>query len=930
MDVTGSACCEFPVQAARSAPAFAVPDDAMMTRGRGTPSQDAMTTRKENFRYSSSFPSTGLSSFPMTRPHYRRRFDERDSDLFPSSYETTGDWRTTMHQMIGVHALIGSRSNLSAVEPVPRDGTTSGSLADVEAPGETGSESMQVESRCSTSCSRAEAAASALQRLCTGLSHLSPWLDQLLDSPSSLSQSIFLLVAFVLTSTGRFVMSDLAHDAKVNYFSLIAVTNAVSLLTSLLTSFAFEGSKAWKLIFHWGALWRFAAVAFLFAGSQALQIVSHWRGTTPFFVVTVGYLYLPVVVIMSYFVFNRHYGKLEWLAVGMMTMSVLTFVVLREQHHDLEMRLKSAFTPAGFAMVVGAVVVSAGASIFSERIYKKESWGLKLWEGNFYIMKVQLDATALFLSVVLWGTRQMVIGRQGAVSNMLSQWSVVQDLFGEWSASQVLLVAISVAYGWAAGLVTKEHSTTFKSIVETIFSIFCMLVDDPVLGSRWGFQKRMLPSLLLTGILVLSAVVFQTGRQNVKVLERAAAMVLRHPSDTGGSTGRVQSFNKVSNRVSPDALKALVSSCKKACRKNIIFLLYIFAYAVRNLVQQKALGSIPINPLSLSLIVYMIQVVIASCLTLRFEGCKVLGEAWHPRKIWKCLPAGFLFALTTALNNIAMSQGLSAALTVIIGKFYTPTAAIGARCVLGKYYMWLEYVALAILTLACMTFGYLQAFSPGRHSAWVENENMKVSMLLVFGSAVAAAFNSLLTERILKGDKAAFHVQKVSLDTSCILSTLVLIPLAGVISQRAQDIPWAARPVEHSCPADSVCWQTGGCALAGCDCACGTGLFAGWMTSTASVLVLALVINTVYGWLVGMLVQEFSTVDRAIADSFSLLAVYFLGDPLLNGSSLGNVSLDLVAFIVPMSTSIFAVAASEMQRVADLLSVQDTAAEDHP
>jgi len=931
MDVTGSACCEIPVQAARSAPAFTVPDDAMMTRGRGTPSQDAMTTRKENFRYSSSFPSTGLSSFPMTRPHYRRRFDERDSDLFPSSYETTGDWRTTMHQMIGVHALIGSRSNLSAVEPVPRDGTTSGSLADVEAPGETGSESMQVESRCSTSCSRAEASASALQRLCTGLSHLSPWLDQLLDSPSSLSQSIFLLVAFVLTSTGRFVMSDLAPDAKVNYFSLIAVTNAVSLLTSLLTSFAFEGSKAWKLIFHWGALWRFAAVSFLFAGSQALQAVSHWRGTTPFFVVTVGYLYLPLVVIMSYFVFNRHYGKLEWLAVGMMTMSVLTFVVLREQHHDLEMRLKSAFTPAGFAMVVGAVVVSAGASIFSERIYKKESWGLKLWEGNFYIMKVQLDATALFLSVVLWGTRQMVIGRQGAVSN--SQWSVVQDLFGEWPASQVLLVAISVAHGWAAGLVTKEHSTTFKSIVETIFSIFCMLVEDPVLGSRWGFQKRMLPSLLLTGILVLSAVVFQTGRQNVKVLERAAAMVLRHPSDTGGSTGRVQSFNKVSNRVSPDALKALVSSCKKACRKNIIFVLYIFAYAVRNLVQQKALGSIPINPLSLSLIVYMIQVVIASCLTLRFEGCKVLGEALHPSKILKCLPAGFLFALTTALNNIAMSQGLSAALTVIIGKFYTPAAAIGARCVLGKYYMWLEYVALAILTLAAMTFGYLEVYSQG-NSEEVENASMKVSMLFCLGGAVTCAFNSLLTERILKGEKAAFHVQKVSLDVASIISTIVLFGVLGAFYstfhfvRSAQYVAWSVRPIEQSCPADSVCWQTDGCALAACDCACGTGPFAGWIASSAGVLTLALVCNTAYNWLIGMLVQQFSTIDRAVADAFGLLAVYFIGGPLLNGESLGNVSLDLVAFIVPMSSSLFAVAASEMHRIADLLSGQSAASGD--
>ena len=52
--------------------------------------------------------------------------------------------------------------------------------------------------------------------------------------------------------------------------------------------------------------------------------------------VEVGYLYLPLSVIMSYYVFNRNYGKLEWLTLGMMTMAVLTYVMLREQYRDLE------------------------------------------------------------------------------------------------------------------------------------------------------------------------------------------------------------------------------------------------------------------------------------------------------------------------------------------------------------------------------------------------------------------------------------------------------------------------------------------------------------------------------------------------------------------------------------------------------------------
>lgn len=165
------------------------------------------------------------------------------------------------------------------------------------------------------------------------------------------------------------------------------------------------------------------------------------------------------------------------------------------------------------------------------------------------------------------------------------------------------------------------------------------------------------------------------------------------------------------------------------------------------------------------------------------------------------------------------------------------------------------------------------------------------------------------------------------LDASCIVSALAFIPIIAVISQRAQDNPWAVRPIDGSCPKSSVCWQADGCSNPACECECGDGLFAGWIPSTLGVIILALVINTGYGWLVGKLVQAFSTIDRAIADAFSLLLVYFIGDPLMNGTSLGNMCLNLVAFIVPLSTSIFAVASSEMQRViqaADLIEGKTT------
>lgn len=77
---------------------------------------------------------------------------------------------------------------------------------------------------------------------------------------------------------------------------------------------------------------------------------------------------------------------------------------------------------------------------------------------------------------------------------------------------------------------------------------------------------------------------------------------------------------------------------------------------------------------------------------------------------------------------------------------------------------------------------------------------------------------------------------------------------------------------------------------------------------------MAVFVNTAQGWLVGKVTHAFSVIHRAIADSFSLLGIYFIGDPLLNGKSLDNSTLNLVAMIVPLSTATFTVATTEMRK----------------
>ncbi|OLP83357.1 hypothetical protein AK812_SmicGene35877 [Symbiodinium microadriaticum] len=259
-----------------------------------------------------------------------------------------------------------------------------------------------------------------LQNCCPGLRKRSQYFDQWLSSRWSLSQSVCLLTVFVLSCSGKFVLGEVVYTESINYFSYQVVTNAASLLSSLTVSFTIEGCHAYQKIFSGKALWRFTGVSFLFTCASALVALSRWAGTSNVQIVTVGYLYLPFSVIMSYYVFSRNYGKLEWLTLGMMTMAVLTFVMLREQYRDMEEgegegdghpldRLKKSFTPAGFSLLVCAVILSATGSIFAERIYKHKSRGLTWWQGRFYIMKVHIDVTALFLSLILWGISHVLI-----------------------------------------------------------------------------------------------------------------------------------------------------------------------------------------------------------------------------------------------------------------------------------------------------------------------------------------------------------------------------------------------------------------------------------------------------------------------------------------------------------------------------------------
>jgi len=417
-----------------------------------------------------------------------------------------------------------------------------------------------------------------------------------------------------------------------------------------------------------------------------------------------------------------------------------------------------------------------------------------------------------------------------------------------------------------------------------------------------------LPAACLAAIIVFCVFVFQTGRLNVQALRTAV-----HLESSRESFGQsIRSFFQ--------------SVDVRSARSNVMtyssLIIFVVSDASRTLSQQSALSRSTITPQSMVLACYLCGVLVAICMCIfnsqsNAERVDMLKKAFDVRKILLYLPSAFLFALASTLLCLAFANGISAALSTALGYIYMPMSALASRFILGKYYMWLEWLGLIILTFACIVFGFLQQYFASPEKVTGSSNSSVLAMLYVVLSAITSVFASLVAEKVLKAEQLPFHVQKVRLDIGSVMATLVLFPIIGAISTRPQDAFWKERPLDAQC-ADSRCWAAGQTHCdPQCTCECDSGVFVAWNNW---LVVVALVINVVQGWLTGVVIKQFSTVLRAIAQASTILVIYFIGDPLINPNSVHNMPLTLVAFVIPLSTTVFNVAVSEMEKVTVVLN----------
>jgi len=409
-------------------------------------------------------------------------------------------------------------------------------------------------------------------------------------------------------------------------------------------------------------------------------------------------------------------------------------------------------------------------------------------------------------------------------------------------------------------------------------------------------------------IALFAALVFQTGRLNFLQLRDAMCLRVRETRNSRVSTMFVSVCNWDT-----------VAGSVRTYGSMVVFVL---ADATRTLSQQQVLSRSMITPMSMVLACYCCGIILAVSLTVasatggRDGYVNDLREAFSLQKIARYLPCSFFFAAASTLLALAYTNGISGVLATALGYTYMPLSALASYVFLGKYYIWLEWVGLCTLTLASCVFGIVQAVFAESSSGVSFNPKALLPMLFVVGSACSSVCGSLAAEKLMKSENQPFHIQKVRLDIGSMMTTLALLPVIGWISSRPQDAFWKDRPLDRECYNKCLLrvseWKCGEADL--CQCTCGHGIFIAWDDWR---VVFALMINVAQSWLNGKVIKQFSTVLRAVAQSSTILVIYFIGEPLLNGTK-HTWPLTLVACLVPLSTATFMVSVSEMEKVMDL------------
>ncbi|CAJ1427177.1 unnamed protein product [Effrenium voratum] len=281
---------------------------------------------------------------------------------------------------------------------------------------------------------------------------------------------------------------------------------------------------------------------------------------------------------------------------------------------------------------------------------------------------------------------------------------------------------------------------------------------------------------------------------------------------------------------------------------------FVFFDSSRTIVNDQFINGTPIVSQSVTFAQFGASIVVGLLISVIAEGKAGLRAALSWKEILRCFPVAACFSLSQTFTIMAYSAAVSGMLNTVVGNLYLPLSALLSRWIFGRSYSFLEWLALTVLMLSASVFVLLQDSPKGDTPANIFSTGICYVLLSVCMSCLA----SMLSEKIMKAGSSHFYIQKVNLDVGSFATSVLMLWVCGVTSQRPQDAFWKERDV-------------GGGKME-------AGVFVGWDWRMMLVLVVTLLQN----WLAGFVAKRLSTVIRSSAQQLSLLIVYFLGDIWLN------------------------------------------------
>jgi len=863
------------------------------------------------------YPAQNLSAEtrPRTSPNLlqRRGTFETITNVFAGAEQTLGTWRNSI-RLDGEQSLIGLFASEKERDAPESDDDVSSEEQERPTPSHRG-----------------------------GLSYWAPALYQWL-APRVGTRERFLIAAMfsILDATRNRIMESSGN--QVNQLSIQLTGYLVSLLFALAISVFMEGEWGASRIFSCAALWRWSVVGFFFALKSMLLCLAFDSGLHHMITVLIGFLYVVIAAVVSFFVFSRLYGKLEWLSLSMIILSAPAFYIMRERCdtnycHFFNFQTKD-LSPFGAFCAFAGVSLSAIASILAERLLKNFSRGINRRDrrddfnhGKYYIHRVHLDFTAAIFLAAVWLWQHFSVHEDSS--------SNTRVLFGKWSAQHYVLVAVHAAQAWWAGLIVMHFSTVTKSLIQTVMGILGLCIIDPLMGMEMGhnFGIRAVPSLLIAFIVVTSAILFQTGRLNMRFLRERAGVSPEH--EVGGFRSLKRYLYSI---VCGFQVQENGDQTPARPRCNLLVYSLPVFYIISNALQTELTNTASANrffvPQSLQVGIPLCGLSFAHVLTLQAYGMKGLMEAWNPRSLPKFLLLGLMQSVVGALAGMSMGLGMDSSLYVAMGKIYTPLSLVLGRIILKRRYLWIEWLSVMVLFVASISLAFMDSSIAGNKTV---RPSSVAAILCCAASASMACVYSVTMELALQQKNTPYVINKIRLDFGAFLWSISFLPVMGYLGikgHRPDLAYWYYRPSDYwtciklgSCDQDlGIFLLNNGTSTAdAASCYCDHGIFLGWGTWLPYA---ALATGVIYSWLTGKVIANFGTVMRSVLDGFPIVLLWFFISPLASRIPLAAFQAvyykgpwpfinrawgkDLMTIVNPVSAITYIEAAAQVRHVATL------------